>query len=256
MFSSQGTYKACGIFSIGHFTLLIITIIGIWLALKYTKNKSREDIRKIIRNVTIVAWILEIVKIIFNVRQNSFKAINTYIPLYYCSILLYAGLLSSFAKGVFKRAGDVFIATGAIIGGIVFMIYPSTSLPIYPMFHFLSIHSFLYHGAMVYLGILVNITNYVKIEKSDIKYFASIMGMICFIALIINKAFDGNLMFISNNFPGTPLEIIYEFTGGGLLYTIIMVIAQLVLPFYCSYYILNDRINIEKQSNCKYIKLQ
>ena len=43
------------------------------------------------------------------------------------------------------------------------------------------------------------------------------MGTVCFIALIINKLFDGNLMFISNNFPGTPLEVIYKFTGGGVL---------------------------------------
>ena len=217
MFSRIGEYNACGIFSIGHFCLIVITILGIFIALKMTVKKSKEDVHKIIKYVTIIAYILEVIKIIFNLKQDSFRAVNTYLPLYYCSILLYAGLLSSFAKGTLKRIGDVSLATGAIIGGIVFIIYPSTSLPTYPAFHFLSIHSFLFHGAMIYLGILVNITKYVELKKQDIKYFASLIGIMCVMALIVNKFFDGNLMFISKNFSGTPLELIYNISGGGFL---------------------------------------
>ncbi len=201
MFSNMGEYEACGIFTIGHFILIALTIIGIFIALKFSVNKNKEDVHKIIKYVTIVAYILEVIKIIFNVRQNSFSAVNTYLPLYYCSVLLYAGALSSFAKGTLKRIGDVSLATGSIIGGIVFVIYPSTSLPIYPAFHFLSIHSFLFHGAMIYLGILINKTRYIKLEKKDIIYFASLIGGMSIVALIVNKLFDGNLMFISNNFP-------------------------------------------------------
>ena len=155
MFSNIGEYEPCGIFTIGHFILITITIIGIFIALKYSIKKNKEEIHKIIKYITIIAYILEIIKIIFNIHQNSFSAVNTYMPLYYCSILLYAGTLSSFGKGSLKRVGDVSLATGSIIGGIVFFIYPSTSLPIYPIFHILSIHSFLFHGAMIYLGILI-----------------------------------------------------------------------------------------------------
>ena len=201
MFSNMGEYEPCGIFTIGHFILILITVIGIIIALKKTVNKNKEQVYKIIKYTTIIAYILEVVKIIFNIKQNSFKAVNTYLPLYYCSILLYAGVLSSFTKGALKRVGDVCLATGSIVGGIVFMIYPSTSLPIYPAFHILSIHSFLFHGAMVYLGILINKTRYIELKKSDIKYFASLVLCMSILALIVNKLFDGNLMFISNNFP-------------------------------------------------------
>ena len=200
MFANMGEYEPCGIFTIGHFILILITVIGIFTALKKTVNKNKEQVYKIIKYITIFAWILEVLKIIYNVKQNSFKAVNTYLPLYY-SILLYAGLLSSFAKGTLKRVGDVCLATGSIIGGVVFMIYPSTSLPIYPAFHILSIHSFLFHGSMVYLGILINKTKYIELKKSDIKYFASLILCMSIVALIANKLFNGNLMFISNNFP-------------------------------------------------------
>lgn len=246
MFSEIGKYEPCGIFTKGHFVLLITTIIGIIVALKYTCGKSKKQVHNIIKHITIIAYVLEVIKIIFNIKQNSIRAVNTYMPLYYCSILLYAGLLSSYGKSTLKRVGDVSLATGAIIGGIVFIIYPSTSLPMYPTFHFLSIHSFLFHGAMIYLGIMININNYIKLEKEDIKYFASLIGFMGIAALIINKLFDGNLMFISNNFPGTPIEILYEITNGGLIYTLIMLLAQMTIPFYLVYYPMSKLYNKEK----------
>lgn len=238
MFADLGVYEPCGIFTRDHFILMGITIICIFLALKYTSNKSKDEVYKTIKWITIAMCVLEVIKIIYSITQNSIYDVNTYMPLYYCSILLYAGLLSSFGKGVFKRVGDVSLATGAIIGGVVFIIYPSTSLPMYPAFHILSIHSFLFHGTMIYLGILINKTRYIELEKRDVKYFASLIGIMSIIALIINNLFNGNLMFISNNFPGTPIEILYNLTNEGIWYSLIMIIAQMTLPFYISYYVI------------------
>lgn len=248
MFSNIGKYEPCGIFTRGHFILIAITITGIFIALKHSIKKNKEEIHKIIKYITIIAYILEVVKIIYNINQNSLSAINTYLPLYYCSILLYAGLLSSFGKGNLKRVGDVSLATGSIIGGIIFIIYPSTSLPIYPAFHILSIHSFLFHGAMIYLGILINKTRYIELKKEDIKYFASLICAMSIIALIVNRIFDGNLMFISNNFPGTPIEILYNITNGGIIYSLIMIIIQMTVPFYISYYVIQKL----KKNNKRY----
>ena len=253
MFSNIGEYEPCGIFTTDHFILIGITIISIIIALKFTSNKSKEKVHSIIKKITIIMCILEVVKISFNLQQNSFRDVNTYMPLYYCSILLYAGLLSSFGKGALKRAGDVCLATGSVIGGIVFIIYPSTSLPMYPAFHFLSIHSFLFHGTMIYLGILINKTQYIELEQNDIKYFASVIGIMSIVALIINKLFNGNLMFISNNFPGTPIEILYDLTNGGIMYTLIMVLAQMTLPFYITYDIIKK---IQSTRNCNELQEQ
>lgn len=255
MFSNMGKYEACGIFTIGHFILIGLTLIGILIALKKTVNKKKEEVHRIIQYVTVIACILEIVKIIFSIKQNSLKAVNTYLPLYYCSILLYAGIASSFAKGKLKRMGDVCLATGSIVGGIVFILYPSTSLPMYPAFHFLSIHSFLFHGSMVYLGILMNKTRYIELKKEDIKYFASLIVCMSIVALLVNHLFDGNLMFISHNFPGTPIEILYNITKGGILFTIIMVVLQMTLPFYIPYYMIKKIHKIEDKKKEQHMDL-
>lgn len=235
MFAEMGKYEPCGIFTKGHFILIAITILGIVIALKCSIKKSKEQVHKIIKYITVIAWILEIAKIIYTISKNSLRAVDTYLPLYYCSMLLYAGLLSSFGKNKFKRIGDVSLATGGIIGGIVFIIYPSTSLPWYPAFHAFSIHSFLFHGTMIYLSILINKTQYIELKKEDVKYFAVLIGIMSIVALIVNNIFDVNLMFISDNFPGTPLEILYNLTNGGVLFSLIAIIGQMTLPFYVSY---------------------
>ena len=239
-FSKPNEYEPCGIFTTKHFILIIITIAAISIALKKTVNKSKDEVKKIIQKSTIVIWILEFVRIGFNLYIGNVNNVNEYVPLYYCSMLLYAGLMSSLGKGKIKRIGDVFLATGGIIGGIVFIIMPTTSLPTYPMLHFISLHSFLYHGTMVYIGLLINATNYIELELKDIIYFAELVGGICIIALIVNNTFDGNLMFISKDFPGTPITILYHLTGK--LFTPIMIITQMTLPFLVVY-------SVEKRKN-------
>lgn len=250
LFSRPGEYDACGMFTKGHVTLLVLTIIGIIVALKRTANKTKEEVKMIIKRCTIFMWILEVIIITFKLLTGDPKNLNNYVPLYFCSLLLYAGLLSSFAKGELKRMGDLFLATGGIIGGIVFLIFPTTSLPAYPAIHFVSLHSFLFHGTMVYLGLLINITHYIELEAKDIKYYALLVGIVCVLAYIVNKLTGSNLMFISQNFPGMPIEILYNLTGR--FYTLVASIGQMTLPFYIVYGILHARsLRVKKLEEAK-----
>lgn len=234
-FAKPGQYEPCKMFSIGHIVLLSITLIVVIVVLNLTKEKKSDEIKKIIRQSTLILWILEIIKIIFNFLVGNWKNPNNYIPLYYCSLILYAGLLSGFAHGKFKKVGDIFIATGGIVGGLFFLFCPNTSLTTYPMFHYISFQSFIFHGTMLYLGLLVNITNYVHIEIADIKYYAFLIICISGIAYIVNNILDTNFMFISKNFPNTPVSVIYKMTSK--LFTPTMILIQVFGPFYFVYLI-------------------
>ena len=252
-FAKPGEYEPCGIFTMQHFELIIITVLGIIFALKNTVNKTKDEVTQIIRKCTIIMWILEIIMIAFKLCTGDVRNLNNYVPLYYCSLLLYAGLLSSFGKGKLKRIGDVFLATGGIIGGLVFIVLPTTSLPSYPMLHMVSLHSFFFHGTMIYLGLLIDITHYIELNLSDIKYFATLVGGICVLAYIINKKFGSNLMFISQNFPGMPIEIIYNATGR--FYTLVMSLAQITLPFYIVYGVIKLANKKQKAQGGQYEKV-
>lgn len=246
LFKSANEVTPCGMFSLEHFILLAITIICIVIALKYTKNMEKENVKKIIRKTTIFLWILEIIKIVFNIKNYGLSATNKYVPLYFCSLILYAGIFSGFCKGTLKKMGDVFLSTGGIIAGQIFLISPLTSLTSYPAIHFISLHSFVLHGIMVYIGILMLITKYTTIEKRDIIYYSAIIVGISGIAYVVNLNLGSNLMFISQNYPGTFIEIIYNNTGK--IFPLVMIIAQATMPFYTIYGIYSlfkSKINIE-----------
>ena len=50
-FARPGEYEPCGIFSWGHLALIIVTIIGIKVALKKTVHKTKKEVKKIIKNL-------------------------------------------------------------------------------------------------------------------------------------------------------------------------------------------------------------
>ena len=230
LFSKMGEREACGIFSIGHFVLLGLSIVGIYIGLKLTKNKTKEEVKAIITKSTIFLWILELVKIAFNLLTGNADNPNTYIPLYFCSLTLYAGLLSSFAKGTLKRVGDVFFATGGIVAGASFMLCPITSLTNYPAFHFISIQSFILHSTMVVVGFIINRANYIEYDNRDFKYYFGLITVCAVLAYIVNSKLGTNLMFISQNFPGTLIEPVYNLTGK--LFPLVMFVPQATLPFF------------------------
>ena len=235
-FAKSGVYKPCGIYNLKHLIIALVTLTGIAIAVKNTKVKKQEDIKRIIKTATTIVWILEIMKVIFMFVTGQAKP-NKVIPLYYCSLLLYSGLMSSFGKGVIKKMGDIFLATGGIIGGVVFIIFPTTSLPEYPLFHFISLHSFFFHGTMIYLGLIINKFKYVDVKFEDIKYYASLIFVVCMAAYGVNRVFGSNLMFISQDFPGNPISVVYNNTG--IFFTPIMILLQMTLPFLMVYGVLS-----------------
>lgn len=252
LFKSANEVIPCGMFSIEHFILLAITTICVVIALKFTKNMEKENVKKLIRKATIFLWILEIIKIIFNIKNYGLSAVNKYVPLYFCSLILYAGIFSGYCKGTLKKMGDVFLSTGGIIAGLIFLIYPLTSLTSYPMFHYISIHSFVLHGIMVYIGLLMLVTKYITIEKRDIIYYSAIIVIISAIAYIVNLKCGSNLMFISQNYPGTYIEMIYNNTGK--IFPIVMIVAQATMPFYIIYGIYSlfkSKINMDDNLETK-----
>ena len=247
-FAKSGTVEPCGLFSFQHIILLAISCLTVFLMLWLFGNISKEAVKRQIRAITVVIWILEICRIAYKLWCGDFKYPESYLPLYFCGIFLFALLLSSFGKGSFKRMGDVFLATGSLIGGIIFVVYPSTSLLYYPALHFISVHSFIFHSAMIYVGLLIHKTKYIHLELKDIMYHFVIVGIVCLVSWVVNEFTGCNFMFISRAVPGRFGEAMYSIIGG--LYTPLFCFVQMVLP-YCAVVWISRfyQIKIKKRNN-------
>lgn len=228
-FADEGEYPAAGIPSPAYFILNIITILTIGTSLHYTLRWSYTNIRNLLKYIIVTLWTLEIIKIGYRWHYGFRKDLNTWVPLYFCSITLFAGILSAFGSGLLQHIGDVFMSTGGLVGGVCFLMYPSTSLLIYPAFHFLSIHSFLYHGCMTYIGILLNRSGMVNLTWHDMIYFFFYTVFFCLLALLLNKKTGSNLMFISSSFPGDLGRLAKRVFKK--CYTLFMILIQATAPF-------------------------
>lgn len=246
-FAKPGEYPPCGMFSLTHIIVLILCIIIIILATYFSRNLGEKKITILTRIIAIILIFLETGKIIFS-YFNEGGRLNSYLPLHFCSMFIYATILAGFTKGIFSRLGKSFIASGAILAGFSFLVMPTTSITSFPMWHFLSCYSMLFHSLMVYLGLTYLINKIVILDIKVLPYYAVFCTFFAGIAYIINAVSDTNLMFLKEpyNIPIAflePLSKNYPFVYSLLIYA---VCTYVTFFFVFGIYKLVKHINFKK----------
>lgn len=230
MFSRIGTYPAVGMFSRAHIISILVCIALIVTALMFSKKMTSKQFFIVLKVFAIVLSIMEVFKIGWSI-YCGYTDPDTVVPLYFCSLFIYALWLTCFKNQSLKDAGLSYIAFAAIVAGLVFIICPSTSFNAFPIFHFRCLHSMFFHSSMVYCGIMVFITKSVRINfKLVLKYIVFCMFFMT-VALILNVLLDANYMFLGNpaNVPLDALRDIYNYSQG--LYTFVIVVSHIALGF-------------------------
>ncbi|MBE6581370.1 MAG: hypothetical protein E7650_07145 [Ruminococcaceae bacterium] len=223
--------NAAGLFSFGHAMWLFFTLFTIFAVLLASRHLSPRGIRRVTLYATVLLYAMELAKMIFSVACLQTENPNDLLPLYYCSLILYLGPFA--VRGA--RVGKVFLCVGALVGGATFLLFPTTSLLRYPAFHFIAFHSFLWHGTMVYLALLWWWRGGYRPRGGDAVLSALPPFLMCAVALVFNTVYNSfqspvaNLAFLSKDFPGTPLSLLYRLCGRA--FTPVMWLAQAFLPY-------------------------
>ena len=232
-FAKSGMVEPYKIFSSSHVILVCICMFFIVRALWRNRHADSKTVLRITRYCAVLLWVLEVMKIAFNLLIGNGENPNTYIPLYFCSIPLYCSLMSGWGRGTVKRTGDVFMTVGGLVGGVAYFLSPNTTAGQYQAFHFITIQSFILHGIMIFLSVLYIITGYHKLVMKDLKFYALTIVTMCVAAYTVNYFLDSNLMFVSKNFPGTPVEILYNLSPE--YFPFWMTFIQAIPPFLVIY---------------------
>ncbi len=107
---------------------------------------------------------------------------------------------------------------------------PTTSLMNYPIWHFLSLHSLIFHVLMIYLNVLY--LRYVPelICLKSYGYFSAYFLGATMICLILNKYYEANLMIIQKplRIPIAFVQDIYRYQPS--LYTLLAITSYLLAP--------------------------
>ena len=163
--------NACGMFTAPHIISLIICIIAIGVALYFARNISDSSLKKLTRIFAYVFTAMELIKIIYKFSYGYTEQLDFWFPLSFCSLFIYSLWMAGFGKGIIYKLGVSFIVGGCFMGGASFLVVPATSLMDYPIYHYLSIHSMLFHSCMVFMAILYIRKRYMDVTLKNCRYY-------------------------------------------------------------------------------------
>lgn len=231
MFAKQGKYDAAGMYSLGHLILFITFLIIAIAIFFYLRNKEKRVVLLSLRIITYVVTALELLKIVWNIVMYgvSSDAMGHYLPLYYCSLFLYALWGITHGRGKVARASNAWLIWGGIIAGIAFLSFPSSSLLYYPAFHFLSIYSIMFHTFLVLTGVILVYHNIYRFKTNDFIYYFVFSLLFMIAALVVNKTLNLNMMFLEFPIAIGILDIIYDFSP--IFFQVFFFLFQLFVPY-------------------------
>lgn len=232
MFSRPNSETACGMFTLPHIISLIICLVLVALAIYLSRKFDEKKIKLTTKIMAYVFTVLEIAKIIFKFAIDDAKYLDHWVPLYFCSLFIFALWMCTYGKGRIYKLGESFILGGCIVGGFAFLVVPATSLMDYPVYHFLSIHSMVFHSSMLYLGIMYIWKKKSKLDLKVLTYYSIFVGFFGVLSIVLNLIFDQNFMILTK-----PVNIPIEFLNAiannvPWLYTIGALILYIVIPFF------------------------
>lgn len=236
--------SACGMFSPTHLTVTFFCLVALGLALYFTRKMTDEQFRRLVLVLAVFVTVLECVKIGFNWVHGGFTP-NRWLPLTFCSFSIYSYWLMASKNEKIRSLGVSFMAGGGIIGGLTFLVMPMTSVATYPMLHFQSFYSMVFHTLMMYVGISCVTRGYFSFGKGGYRRYLTAALPALGLALVVSLlyfAFTGdiatcNMMFLVHPYRlGDMIPFIAtvynEVWGGGLLYSLGALAVYSTLPYF------------------------
>jgi len=223
----------CGLFSVGHIIYVIVFFALAFAAIWFSRKFDLLTVKKIHKWAAITITVLEVIKISLRVIKNQWY--DSWVPLYYCSLFIFAIWLSLSKNEFIKNIGFSYITMGGILAAFLFTLYPSTSLAIFPIWHPAAIHSLVFHFTMLYVGSVFLISGYYKPQKEHSLNYFILITLACIPAYILNSTLGTNCMFLRDCFGLPFLQWIIDLSP--LLYALLAYIAQAIPMYWFNYMI-------------------
>lgn len=233
------------------FIIICFFILSIVLSYKLSKKEERIINRYLIIS-TIYLVITEIVKMTYRfIKVGTFSHV---FPMPFCFLCIPALIMYFINNDKIKYIARVFLCSGSLMGGSLYIFIPNGSIDKYPLYHVNSIHGLSFHFIMVVIGLTLLFKRMYVPKLKDFKYYFMFMGTFSVIALICNYYSGGNALFFGND-SGIPFlkEVIEK---SHLLHVIIVFLGESILLFFIFYAIYSLIMNIRIKYLIKKEELQ
>ena len=226
--------------------LVLLVTTAVWVA------KRRE---KTIRTVFLVIWlatlILEPTKIVWETLSGASHNFEWggILPLYPCSIFMYAMPLAIFGRGKVRYVGCGYVCTLGLLGAAVNFFYPANILSNYSCLSFAGFHTFFFHGAILFCALVMLISGYHSYKSAKTVWDLLLPALpalaVSVVANLVNFSKIGSdyMFFKLNSFFMAPLgALLPDAVSVLLVYAIYLFIHALpYLPCYIRHRLLTAR---------------
>ena len=189
-------------YSLPHFIVLAIFFGGLAFLLYRSRKLTVRQVDKLHFWIAVGVLACEVVKISLRVFKK--QPPNDWLPLFYCSLFLFASWFALCKWEPLKRLGYAYITMGGIAAAAFYIIYPSTGLGMYPVWHPAALHGILYHFVMCYTGLMILINKRFVPTLKDGLYYTAFILLACVPSYFLNEWLGSNCMFLHEAF-GLPL---------------------------------------------------
>ncbi|MBQ9131905.1 MAG: YwaF family protein [Clostridia bacterium] len=150
-----------------HFAFSALCITAVILGAILLSKKEERAVRVTFASLWILLAILEVVKITWETLSGAIVSFEWtgILPLYPCSIFLYAMPFAVWGKNWVRYAACGYVCSLGFLGGAINFVYPATVLGSYSCISFAGFHTFLYHGVIVFCALTMLISGYHSYKK-------------------------------------------------------------------------------------------
>lgn len=231
------------LYKTGHWVFLAISIPSLVILIYLLRNANKEKVEKILFWVWLGVTISEFLKVIWmSIASHEPFDFAGRLSLYPCSTFMYVVPFVLFSKNEkLKQSALAYTTTFLLFGGLINFFLPDV-LRSYPVLSFEGLHTLLYHYAILFISILLWVTNYYQPKKKDARL--AFMMLLIFSApiILLDKIFreQGFNYFWFNDGGTTPLNILSNIFTNHWLWMLIMLVLYYILIklFYIPLYII------------------
>lgn len=233
-FTPQSELPTGAGFSLGsweHIAALVLVLGCTLLLLLMSRHLSHGAKNRMLRVLSSSMLVLELGKDLILGLLGAFSI--GYLPLHLCSLAMFVCLYYAFHPQA-KRTGQILYSV-VLPGALSALLFPNWN--VFPLFHFQSLHSFLYHGLLLFFGLFPLVSGR---SRPGLGAIAPSMGCLCLFAVpagLFDWYFHTNYMFLRGPSKGSPLEFLTVIPGKygylmGLFLLALAVVTLMNLPFW------------------------
>ena len=209
-FTSEGQIPAGeGFTLLGWQHLLMLAILGTFtvLSLRWMRRLHTGELNRLLRILGGVMLGLEVLKDLILAVIGAFSV--GYLPLHLCSLAMFVCLYYG-AHPWSKNCGQILYSV-CFPGAMCALLFPDWTM--FPILHFQSIHSFVYHTLLVQVSLAPVVTGRIRPGLRQVWKSMAFLVAVAIPVGVLNSLLHTNYMFLGHPSAGSPLELLGNIPG-------------------------------------------